>query len=59
MTITVSCRLEQEYLKQLKELSDRTDRSVSRTLRRIVINALTSRKPPRNRRTRPTRAKTS
>lgn len=43
MTITVSCRLEPEYITQLKKLSDRTDRTVSRILRRIVIDALDQR----------------
>ena len=42
-TSTVSCRLEKHYLKQLKELSASTDHTVSWTLRRIVINALSSR----------------
>lgn len=46
MTITVSCRLEPEYITQLKKLSDRTDRTVSRILRRIVIDALTQPEKP-------------
>ena len=56
MTKVVSFRLEERYINRLQQISDR---AVSRTVRRIVINALTSRKPPRNRRTRPTRAQTS
>lgn len=59
MANVVSCRLEERYITKLKQISDRADRSVSRTVRRILINALTSRTPPRNRRTRPTRAQTS
>ena len=56
-TITVSCRLEPEYITQLKELSDRTDRTVSRILRRIVIDALTQRRRVPAARTTRTRAK--
>ena len=42
-TITVSCRLEERYLKQLREVTDRTDRTISWTLRQIVIDALDQR----------------
>ncbi len=53
MTITVSCRLEQKYVNQLKQISSAHDRTVSRTLRRIVIDTLTRRDAtPRPRRPR-------
>lgn len=45
-TTTVSCRLEEEYIRQLRHLSERTERTVSWTLRRIVIDALTRRSIP-------------
>ena len=56
-TITVSCRLEPEYITQLKKLSDRTDRTVSWILRRIVIDTLTQRRRVPAARTTRTRAK--
>ncbi len=45
-TITVSCRLEEDYLRQLKQIGEREDRTVSRVLRRIVLDALTRRSIP-------------
>ena len=59
-TITVSCRLEERYLKQLKEVTDRKERTVSWMVRRIIVEyltqpeppAATQSKPPRGRRTR-------
>lgn len=56
-TIPVSCRLEPAYITQLKKLSDRTDRTVSWILRRIVIDALTQRRRVPAARTTRTRAK--
>ena len=54
MTITVSCRLEQKYVNQLKQISSAHDRTVSRTLWRIVIDTLTRRDAtPRPRRASP------
>lgn len=43
MTHVVSCRLEERYITQLKKISDSHDRTVSRTVRRIVIDALDQR----------------
>ena len=52
-TTTVSCRLEDEYIRQLKQIGEREDCTVSRVLRRIVLDALTRRYsvPTRTRRT--------
>ena len=44
MANVVSCRLEERYIKQLKQLSTRKERTVSWILRRIVIDALTQRR---------------
>ena len=58
MTNIVSCRLEERYINQLKQLSDRTDRTVSRTLRRIVIDALTRRSMSGRRDPKPEKSRT-
>ena len=57
MTHVVSCRLEEQYIEQLKKISDSHDRTVSRTVRRIVIDALTQRRRVPAARTTRTRAK--
>lgn len=49
MTI-VSFRLEDKYIKQLKQIGLQEDRSLSKTIRRILIETLTQRRSARTRR---------